>query len=440
MAVSLASLYDDHFCVQQSRTDAALAAEGFEALAIHAGRAPTQFLDDQPYPFKPNPHFKLWAPLTDAIDSWIVYRPGRRPQLIFLQPRDYWHQPPEVPDAYWTAHFEIVVIHDPAHARAHVAGIDRCVCIGEWQREFDDWTFAACNPPRLLERLHYPRALKTAYEIECMRAASRLAATAHRAAAAAFRDGESEYDIHFAYLRALRHTDNELPYPSIVALNEHAAVLHYQHLQRRAPDVLRSLLIDAGAQFAGYAADVTRTHAAARGDFAALIDGMEALQHALCAQVRPGVDYADIHLAAHRMIAALLCESELITSTADAAVASGLSGVFFPHGVGHLLGLQVHDVAGLMASENGNSKARPDGHPHLRLTRALEPGFVVTIEPGVYFIDALLDAAQASTHRAAINWQRVADLRPYGGIRIEDNVACTAGEPENLTRDAFATA
>lgn len=438
MAASLASLYDDHFRIQQSRTDAALAAEGFAALAIHAGQAPMQFLDDQPYPFKPNPHFKLWTPLADAIDSWIVYRPARKPQLIFLQPRSYWHQPPTVPEAYWTAHFEILVVHEASHARTHIADIGHCACIAESPQEFGDWNFAACNPPRLLQRLHYPRARKTAYEIECMRAASRLAATAHRAAEAAFRSGASEYDIHLVYLQASRQTDNELPYSSIVALNEHAAVLHYQHQQRRAPDLLRSLLIDAGAQSAGYAADVTRTFSAAQDDFAALIRGMDNLQQALCSQVRPGVDYTDIHLAAHRMIASLLRESGLISSPADEAVESGLSSVFFPHGVGHLLGLQVHDVAGFMVSADGDSKAPPDGHPYLRLTRTLEPGFVVTIEPGLYFSDALLDAAQASAHAAAIDWKRVATFRPYGGIRIEDNVVCTANEPENLTRDAFA--
>jgi Xaa-Pro dipeptidase len=120
------------------------------------------------------------------------------------------------------------------------------------------------------------------------------------------------------------------------------------------------------------------------------------------------------------------------------AVTSGLSAVFFPHGVGHLLGLQVHDVAGFSVDEKGTQQARPPGHPYLRLTRTLEPGFVVTIEPGLYFIDMLLDEARNGAHGKHINWRRVDEFRPYGGIRVEDDVACTADTPENLTRNAFA--
>jgi Xaa-Pro dipeptidase len=112
--------------------------------------------------------------------------------------------------------------------------------------------------------------------------------------------------------------------------------------------------------------------------------------------------------------------------------------VFFPHGIGHLLGLQVHDVAGLARDASGAEIPRPDGHPFLRLTRPLEPGFVVTIEPGLYFIGLLLDQARADDRGRRIRWDAVERLRPYGGIRIEDDVVCTAGTPENLTRDAFA--
>jgi Xaa-Pro dipeptidase len=434
----LATLYDDHIRQLRQRTDEALARCGFDSLAIYAGAPHMLFLDDHGYPFHANPHFKLWTPLEDAAECWIVYRPGAKLRLVFLQPIDYWHKAPAMPEGFWTKHFDIEVIREPQQAQPHVANLPKCAFIGEWQPQFVGWGFADKNPEDLLHRLHYTRAAKTAYELECMRHASAIAARAHRAAEAAFRAGKSEYDIHMSYVHASGHTESQLPYSNIVALNDNAAVLHYQHQAREVPSKRYSFLIDAGAQFHGYAADVTRTYADTDGDFAALVAAMDALQLQLCAQVRTGVDYADIHLDAHTRIAEALRQADVITMPATEAVASGLSSVFFPHGLGHLLGLQVHDVAGFSINADGKQKARPAGHPYLRLTRTLEPGFVVTIEPGLYFIDQLLQEARAGKHAQHINWKRVDYFRPYGGIRVEDNVACTTGEPENLTRRAFA--
>jgi Xaa-Pro dipeptidase len=120
-------------------------------------------------------------------------------------------------------------------------------------------------------------------------------------------------------------------------------------------------------------------------------------------------------------------------------VATGVSGAFFPHGVGHGIGLQVHEVAGFAQSDSGGVLPKPEGHPYLRLTRVLQPGMAVTIEPGVYFIDMLLEPLRQGPLAGSVDWKRVDDFRPFGGIRIEDDVVCTDGVPENLTRDAFAT-
>ena len=118
-------------------------------------------------------------------------------------------------------------------------------------------------------------------------------------------------------------------------------------------------------------------------------------------------------------------------------MATGVSSVFLPHGIGHLLGLEVHDVGGFMKDPDGAVIPRPEGHPFLRLTRVLQEGFVVTMEPGIYFIDQLLSAAKADTRARSINWSRVDALRRFGGIRIEDDLAVTRSGCENLTRDAF---
>jgi Xaa-Pro dipeptidase len=277
-----------------------------------------------------------------------------------------------------------------------------------------------------------------------MREASRLGARGHVAAATAYHAGASEFEVHQAYCSAAGLREQELPYGNIVAFGEGAAILHYTTLGRRRDVPRPSFLIDAGAQCRGYASDITRTYAAKSGvdpQFVELLDAVEVLQQELCDAVRPGVDYREIHLLAHRRIAEALCRLGIVVGcTPEDAVQNGLSGVFFPHGIGHLLGLQVHDVAGLAADDAGQAELpRPAGHRYLRLTRTLEPGFVVTIEPGVYFIDLLLEQAKQDGLGRYVHWDSVRRLKPYGGIRIEDDVACTSGAPENLTRDAFAS-
>jgi Xaa-Pro dipeptidase len=122
----------------------------------------------------------------------------------------------------------------------------------------------------------------------------------------------------------------------------------------------------------------------------------------------------------------------------EQAVTRGLSSTFLPHGLGHLLGLQVHDVGGFHPAAGAAPIARPEGHPALRLTRPLVPGMVVTVEPGLYFIDSLLQRLKAGPLASAVNWALVESLAPCGGIRIEDNVLVTPTGHENLTRAAFA--
>ena len=445
MTDSIDRLFPAHMQHVRRLAERALEREGCDGLVVYAGRPGLHFLDDHGPAFKASPLFLHWAPLQEAPDSFIRYLPGRRPQLIFHQPADYWHKPPEVPTATWTREFDVTVIREPGDARDLLdTGNRRLALVGEAPAEFADWGFSAVNPPGLLAFLHYHRAAKTPYELACLREASRLGVRGHVAAATAYRAGASEFEVHQAYCSAVGLREQELPYGNIIAFGEGAAILHYTTLGRRRDVPRPTFLIDAGAQFRGYASDITRTHAASTGvdaTFLELMSAMETLQLKLCAAVRPGVDYRDIHLLAHRLIAGALVESGVLTGcTPEQAVEAGVSGVFFPHGIGHLLGLQVHDVAGLAADDTGRTEIpRPTGHRYLRLTRRLEPGVVVTIEPGLYFIDLLLDEAQKSGLGRYIAWDVVRRLKPYGGIRIEDDVACTAsGAPENLTRDSFA--
>ena len=438
-AATLGTHYPDHIDTLRARHDHALEVAGASHAVIFSGAPKLRFLDDYYYPFTANPHFKSWLPLTANPHCYLIYTPGETPVLVYFQEKDYWHAPPAAPDGYWAAHFDIRIVHDHGDIARHLPeDRDKCVLLGEIDDDAQAFGIERVNPTSVMNHLHYARAAKTDYELDCLRAASRLGARGHLAAEAAFRAGKSEYDIHLDYCRAVGHTENELPYGNIIALNENGAVLHYQHQARQAPAVLRSFLIDAGAQVHGYASDITRTHANGDADFAALIERMDELQRNLVGQVRPGLDFAALHIAAHRQIAELLVEFELATGSADALIENGVTAAFYPHGLGHFLGLQVHDVGGFMADASGATIDRPSGHPFLRLTRTLEENYVVTIEPGIYAIDMLQENLEGTPGAAMVNRERYAWLRDFGGIRIEDDVRVTADGCENLTRDAFA--
>ena len=435
----LADSFAGHLAALEKRTAEALALSGFSGLLVHSGALLDIFQDDRTYPFQVNAPFKVWVPLEDAPDSFVWFAPGARPRLILNQPRDYWYKSAASPTGYWVEHFDIRPVPDRAAARSELPrDLSGAAYIGESFPELGGWGVKARNPLPLMRRLDYARAVKTPYELACLREASRLGVAGHRAAAEAFRAGASEFEIELAFLEACGMREQELPYNPIIALNEGGAVLHYQVLARRRPAEVFSLLIDAGAQAGGYASDITRTYSLEDADFAALIERMDRMQRQLCAGIRAGVDWRDVQLRAHELTAVLLREADIILCGAEEAVATGITRVFLPHGIGHLLGLEVHDVGGFMRSPEGGDIARPEGHPYLRLTRVLEEGFVVTMEPGIYFIDQLLDEARADARAAHINWSRVGALSRFGGIRVEDDLAVTRTGCENLTRDAFA--
>lgn len=440
-AHSLDALFASHLQGICLRTARALETCGYSALLVHSGSLLPVFEDDRTYPYEVHAPFKVWAPLPDAPDSFLYFEPGRRPLLAFHQPEDYWYKPPALPHGYWTRHFEIRPCRDREEARRLLPGSLRTTAfLGDSLPELPSWDVAAVNPPGLVRHLDFPRAAKSPYELACLRQASRLGARGHLAAVRAFEAGASEFEIEIAFLTACGLREQDLPYNPIIALNEAGAVLHYQVLEMAAPAEHHSLLIDAAAEFAGYASDITRTHSHGDPDFAALIGRMDRMQQALCSGVRAGVDWREVHLEAHRLIAGVLRDAGIITCGAEEAVAAGVTSVFFPHGLGHLLGLEVHDVGGFMRSPDGGDIPRPEGHPYLRLTRTLEEGFVVTMEPGLYFIPQLLEAARADERSTRIVWSRVDSLRKFGGIRIEDDLAVTATGCENLTRDAFRAA
>ena len=432
-----ATLYRAHLETIKARADAALAKGGFDHLVVASGVEKFEFLDDRPYPFKPSAQFKAWVPLTRHPHCWVAYTPGRRPVLVYFQPDDYWHVPPSAPEGAWVDEFDVRIVSDPAQIAAHLPATGRAAIIGEPDAAVPG--FLPDNPKVVVDYLHFHRAFKTAWELDRMRAAQRRAVPGHLAARDAFRAGASELAIHAAYLAATGHTDLDLPYTNIVCLNSHGAVLHYQHKDAAAPSRSRSLLIDAGAEVDGYAADITRTWGDGDARFEQLVAAVDDEQQALCGLVRAGTDYRDLHLQCHLRLGGVLRAVGVVDMDPGDMVGAGITSTFFPHGLGHPIGLQVHDVAGF-EDEDGVLIPRPEGHPYLRMTRTLAPGMVVTIEPGLYFIPTLLAKLRETKHAKQVDWDQVEHFMKYGGVRIEDEVLCTAGESGNLTREAFAEA
>src|SRR5690606_18865600 len=123
--------------------------------------------------------------------------------------------------------------------------------------------------------------------------------------------------------------------------------------------------------------------------------------------VEPGLDWRALHLRAHLLVGRLLRECGVLNVEPQDALDRGITAAFLPHGLGHLLGLQVHDVGGFKPAADAEPIARPPGHPALRLTRPLQAGMVVTVEPGVYFIDSLLAPLRAGAQAQAVNWPLV---------------------------------
>ena len=435
----LGALYPSHLEAVLARHDHALERSGASHAVIFSGSPKVAFLDDKPYPFITNPHFLSWAPLVDLPHSYIVYTPGEMPRLIYYQPRDYWHVVPGKPSGYWASQFDIRTVHAITDIAAHLPkGLDKCILIGEIDDDTHAFGIERVNPTNAVNILHYARGIKTDYEIACMRLAARRGARGHVAAEAAFRDGLPEFEIHRTYCHAVSHADNELPYSNIVALNGHGAVLHYTDLDREPPNELYSFLIDAGASVHGYASDITRTYSCGDARFSDLIERLDTMQLEIVDKVCAGVNYSELHIETHRMLAGVLVDAGIASGDADTLLATGVTSAFFPHGLGHLIGVQVHDVGGHTENESGSVVDPPSGHPFLRLTRVLEENMTLTIEPGLYVIDMLLENLRGTPAETHVAWDAVEWLRPFGGIRIEDDVRVTAGACENMTRDAFA--
>jgi Xaa-Pro aminopeptidase len=271
-----------------------------------------------------------------------------------------------------------------------------------------------------------------------LRKAATVSIAAHKAGMAATHYARTEAAVRAAMEGVIIANNMTCAYTSIVTV--HGEVLHnnqYHHPMQ--PGDL--LLADVGAEAAsGWASDITRTWAVA-GKFSptqrAIYDVVLAAHDACIAAMCPGAEYRELHLLAARTIAAGLVDLGILRGQVDDLVEQDAHALFFPHGVGHLLGLDVHDMedlGDLAGYETGRVRSKRFGLNYLRLDRPLQAGMVVTIEPGFYQVPAILqDPERRSRYQAVVDWNRLAQFADVRGIRIEDDVLVTATGSEVLT-------
>lgn len=282
----------------------------------------------------------------------------------------------------------------------------------------------------LMERVAGQRSVKSEEEIEQIEEALSLTDRMHRACMAAARPGVLESELSGLIQAIALSSDHPQAYAPIVTV--HGEVLHnnsYDGILKEG----QLLLNDSGVESSmGYASDITRTFPVG-GRFsdiqAEVYQVVLRVQQEAIDRVKPGITYREVHMDACRVLVEGLKSMGLIKGDPSEAVEAGAHALFFPHGIGHMMGLDVHDMEDL-GDIVGYKKKEPRGGQfglkYLRLSRPLEPGFVLTAEPGIYFIPALIDQwKEEKRHEAFINYDRVDGYRGFGGIRIEDNILVT---------------
>ncbi len=435
-------LYSEHLAVLNrqltySLERSAKKGRALDGVLFHAGRLTEYHADDQMIVLHETPHFRRWVPLTGP-EHLVLARPGKPLVVVRVTPRDFWYDTSPPARSYWEDAVDLRETETFEQALKEAGSLDRIGWIGSSREAAEQAGIPVdrYEPAELMAPMDWHRAYKTSYEVEHLRIAARKAGAGHRAGLEVFRAGESEREIHWAYLKGAAHLEWEVPYETIVALDAKGAILHYQHKRGKEAAPGKVLLIDAGAASAGYASDITRTWTGDNADpvFVEMVRRMDACEQELTTMVTPGRDYREIHIRSQEKVASILADTGVFKCAAEEAMAKGLNRAFYPHGVGHHLGLQVHDIGGRQSDPDGGETPPPAEYPALRTTRALEPGHVVTIEPGLYFIEMLLEPVRNGADAALVDWKLVDRLGGPGGVPIADHNVCTDREPPNLTR------
>jgi len=418
--------------------------DGGAILILGNNDAPKNYADNV-YPFRQDSHFLYYAGINETGMAMLIEPDGR--DILFGRPHDpddlVWHGPrPHVGDhataAGFGANMDVSALKSEidrlikADVRIHYLPPYRA------DRAFQLAELLDANPEKvgngvsedLVRAVCNQRLIKSFEEIIEIEEALFVTAQMYQVAMSEARPGRSEFEIAGLMQARALELGRQQAFTPIVSVR--GEVLHNHSYDNRLADG-DLLLMDSGAESPGfYASDITRTFPV-NGKFSdrqrRIYEIVLAAQMGVIHAASPKHDNKEMHRLASRTIAGGLTALGLMKGNPDDAVEAGAHALFFPHGLGHMMGLDVHDMEDLgdiVGYPEGEERSTQFGLAFLRMTRKLEPGFVITVEPGIYFIPALIDQWRSENrHNEFIDYDRVEDFKSFGGIRIEDDVLIT---------------
>ena len=423
--------------IHRSRLLALFQDQPENILFLKGGRTTHRYNTDFEYPFRQESNFLYLTGIHEPDMSAIIHC-GTGEYVLVIPRRDarfaVWMGYVRTSDEYMdTYQPDRVIYNDELSGWLKKARPGTVHCLPGTEAEITQYGLSP-DTGHLADALAWCRVIKTEYEINQMKMAAAVACQAHLEVMKATAPGAFEYEMKAVFdFHATRHGQVHAPYSGIFASGPGSAILHYTEKHRMLEDG-ELFLVDAGTEYHGYASDITRTYPV-NGRFSSLqadlYDIVLNAQTTALNMMRPGIKMEDVHLASAATIVSGLRDLQLVKGNVDELMDQNIFALFFPHGLGHFLGLDTHDVGGY---PKGTEKIDRPGLRFLRARRTFEPGMALTIEPGLYFIPALLEPALADSKTAGyLHKSRLKKLFDFGGIRIEDNVLIREDGIENLT-------
>ncbi len=396
---------------------------------------------DYEFPFRQESNFWYLTGVNEA-DCAMILDLDTQEYHLFVPKRDtqyaVWHGYVKTPEQYQNE-YQPDHLHYTNELKSVIAALKapKIYCLtGEEAEYIEHLGFdIETETEALQDAITYCRVIKTEGELEYMREAARVNDLAFIEVMKAIQPGMFEYEMKAVFQKI--QIENGLmqdAYNGIFASGKNASILHYVENNAKIEDG-DLFLMDAGFEYKGYASDYTRTFPAngmfnkdQTGIYNAVLHGMEAVLET----AKAGVKMEDLHMLAAQTMLEGLKDMDIVRGEIDDMMNENIFALFFPHGLGHFLGLDTHDVGGY---PKGVEKIDRPGIKYLRTRRDLQPGMVITVEPGIYFVDAVLvPALQKPKINQFLNVDKVESLLDFGGVRIEDNIVITENGHENFTK------